>query len=270
MIRFKDLMCEDPDGVTVDGVYYDFKEASHTFLIYDDVIDKKKYWVAYVYPEYRNGGRAILCENAELESILNGDNDESVRMYIDRNLQRFPSHSRLTWVLELAKRITSANVVDTDCNGRLYFSKYITFWNSNNLVVKYKNKISDFFNRIRVSTADVFVEDHTRDDYDVNGDQIIVMVPFNEFFGGIHQELNAFEKAKLELAKKLHMDKGKLDKAVLDVLQSRPKDMETLYARLEDKFNMPLLQIKRIFKNVPLGKLVAKELKEYINEINNK
>ena len=261
MIRLKDLLCEDPDGVTVDGEYYDFKEASHTFLIYDDVKDKKQYWVAYVYPEYRKGGRAILCENAELESILNGDDNEYIRKYIDSNLQRFPSHSKLTWILEIADRITSATNVVTYCNGRLYFSKYITFWQDNNVVVSYKSKISDFFNRIGVSTADVFVEDRIRSDK---------MVPFNEFFGGIHQELNAFEKAKLELAKKLHMDKGKLDKAVLDVLRSKPKDMETLYARLEDKFNMPLLQIKRIFRNIPLGKLVAKELKEYINKINNK
>ncbi len=272
MIKLKQLLCEDPDGINVDGINYNFTEASHTFLLYDDIIDKKRYWIAYVYPDYRNGGRAILCENEQLESILNGDDNIEVKTYIDGRLGDFPSHARLAWVLELTKRIPSANEHDSynNCHGRLFLNKYFTFWDENNAVVKNKVKIVDFLRRIGVNTNNVFIEDHTRDDYDVNGDQIIVMVPFNEFFGNVpHQELNAFEKAKLELAKKLHMDKGKLDKAVLDVIRSNPKDMETLYARLEDKFGMPLLQIKRIFKNVPLGKLVVKELKEYINKLNN-
>ena len=30
---------------------------------------------------------------------------------------------------------------------------------------------------------------------------------------------------------------------------------------------MPIAQIKQIFKDVPLDKLIAKELKEYINKI---
>ena len=272
MIKLKQLLCEDPDGITVDGIDYNFGEASHTFLLYDDVIDKKMYWVAYVYPGYRKGGRAILCENEQLESILNGDDDKNVRLYISNDLDIFPSHHKLFWLLQLTKRILSANEHDSynNCRGRLFLNKYFTFWDVNNTVVENKEKIIDFLRRIGVNTNNIFIEDHTRDDYDVNGDQIIVMMPFNEFFGGVpHEELNAFEKAKLELSKKLHMDKGKLDKAVLDVIRSNPKDINTLYARLEDKFNMPLLQIKRIFKNVPLGKLVAKELKEYIHKLNN-
>jgi hypothetical protein len=272
MIKLKQLLCEDPDGISVDGIYYRFTQASHTFLLYDDIIDKKKYWIAYVYPDYRKGGKAILCENEQLESILNGDDNIEVKMYIDKKLSDFPSHARLLLLLELTKRIPSAydHKEYDNCHGRLFLNKYFTFWDSNNTVVKNKSKIVDFLGRIGANTDDIFIEDHTRDEYDDYGEQIIVMVPFNEFFDGVpHQELNDFEKAKLELAKKLHMEKGKLDKAVLDVIRSRPKDMKTLYARLEDKFGMPLLQIKRIFKNVPLGKLVVKELKEYINKLNN-
>ena len=275
MIKLKQLLCEDPDGITVDGIDYNFTEASHTFLLYDDVIDKKRYWVAYVYPGYRKGGRAILCENEQLESILNGDDGVEIKTYIDKQIKKiddFPSHERLVWLLQLTERILSANEHNSynNCHGRLFFNKYFTFWDENNTVVENKEKIIDFLRRIGVNTNNMFIEDHTRDDYDVNGDQIIVMMPFNEFFGGVpHEELNAVEKAKLELSKKLHMDKGKLDKAVLDVIRSNPKDINTLYARLEDKFNMPLLQIKRIFKNVPLGQLVVKELKEYIHKLNN-
>lgn len=273
MIKLKQLLCEDPDGITVNGIYYNMNMASHTFLLYDDIIDKKRYWIAYVYPDYRKGGRAILCENEQLESILNGDDNIEVKTYIDGRLGDFPSHARLALLLESTNRISDScdlDVYENNCNGRLFLNKYFSFWDGNNSVVKNKVKIVDFLRRIGVNTNNVFIEDHTRDKYDDNGDQIIVMVPFNEFFGGVpHQELNAFEKAKLELAKKLHMEKGKLDKAVLDVIRSNPKDVETLYARLEDKFGMPLLQIKKIFKNVPLGKLVVKELKEYINKLNN-
>ena len=275
MIKLKQLLCEDPDGITVDEIYYDFTKGSHTFLLYDDVIDKKRYWVAYVYPDYRKSGRAILCENEQLESILNGDDGVEIKTYIDRQIKKiddFPSHERLVWLLQLTERILSANEHNSynNCHGRLFFNKYFTFWDENNTVVENKEKIIDFLRRIGVNTNNIFIEDHTRDDYDVNGDQIIVMMPFNEFFGGVpHEELNAVEKAKLELSKKLHMDKGKLDKAVLDVIRSNPKDINTLYARLEDKFKMPLLKIKRIFKNVPLGQLVAKELKEYIHKLNN-
>jgi hypothetical protein len=273
MIKLKQLLCEDPDGITVNGIYYNMNMASHTFLLYDDIIDKKRYWIAYVYPDYRKGGRAILCENEQLESILNGDDNIEVKTYIDGRLGDFPSHARLALLLESTNRISDScdtDIYENNCNGRLFLNKYFSFWDGNNSVVKNKVKIVDFLRRIGVNTNNVFIEDHTRDKYDDNGDQIIVMVPFNEFFGGVpHQELNAFEKAKLELAKKLHMEKGKLDKAVLDVIRSNPKDVETLYARLEDKFGMPLLQIKKIFKNVPLGKLVVKELKEYINKLNN-
>ena len=275
MIKLKQLLCEDPDAITVDGIDYNFTEASHTFLLYDDVIDKKRYWIAYVYPGYRKGGRAILCENEQLESILNGDDGVEIKTYIDRQIKKiadFPSHDRLVWLLQLTKRILSANEHDSynNCHGRLFLNKYFTFWDENNTVVENKEKIINFLRRIGVNTNNMFIEDHTRDDYDVNGDQIIVMMPFNEFFGGVpHEELNAFKKAKLELSKKLHMDKGKLDKAVLDVIRSNPKDVETLYARLEKQLNMPLLKIKMIFKNVPLGQLVAKELKEYIHKLNN-
>lgn len=272
MIKLKQLLCEDPDSITVDAINYNFTEASHTFLVYDDVIDKKRYWVAYVYPDYRRGGRAILCENEQLESILNGDDDKNVRLYISNDLERFPSHHKLAWLLQ--NIISSTNEDDSynNCNGRLFFNKYFTFWDDNNTVVENKEKIIDFLRRIGTNINNVFIEDRMRDDYgyDVNDDPIVAMIPFDEFFGGVpHEELNAFEKAKLELAKKLHMDKGKLDKAVLDVIRSNPKDINTLYARLEDKFNMPLLQIKRIFKNVPLGQLVVKELKEYIHKLNN-
>ena len=63
------------------------------------------------------------------------------------------------------------------------------------------------------------------------------------------------------------MNKGILDKSVSDVIRSEPKDVETLYARLEKQLNMPIAQIKQIFKDVPLDKLIAKELKEYIIKI---
>ena len=69
MIKLKDLLLENPDTIKIDGKNYDFKSdaASHTFLVYYDEVDNKEYWVDYVYPKYRRNGKAILCENKEVE-----------------------------------------------------------------------------------------------------------------------------------------------------------------------------------------------------------
>jgi hypothetical protein len=55
-----------------------------------------------------------------------------------------------------------------------------------------------------------------------------------------------------------------LDKAILQVLKSSPKDTETLYARLERQLGMPIVKIRHLFGNIPLDKIVAKQLKEFI------
>lgn len=260
MIKLIDILLENPDTIKIDDKNYDFKSdaASHTFLVYYDEIDNKEYWVAYVYPKYRKNGKAILCENKEVEKILNDTRNIKVIKKIDSK----PSHINLGLLLFKNKRInTSKEYFDIKCSGRLFFNKYFTFWAGKNTLINYKNKLIDFLNDAGVNINNVLIEDHiTREYYSK-------LIPFNDYFNISDKELSSYEKARLELAKKLHMNKGILDKSVSDVIRSEPKDVETLYARLEKQLNMPIAQIKQIFKDVPLDKLIAKELKEYIIKI---
>lgn len=259
MIKLKSLLCEIPDDIKIDDKYVGFKNASHTFLLYNDIVDRRKYWVAYVYPKYRNGGKVILCENEELEPILNQN--------FDSKFDVWPAHSNLRILLVNSNRLAD----DSDdyseigtIDGRLFFEKYMSFWSERADIVKYKAHWDDFLNRIKVNHNDVLVEEFSEDVDDG------IMIPYNTFFGtqsGEVKKMGAYEKAKLELAKKLHMDKAMLDKKVLDVIQSRPKDIETLYARLEKQFNMPFYKIKQIFRDVPLDKLIVKQLKECIERM---
>lgn len=258
MIKLKDLLLENPDTIKIDGKNYDFKSdaASHTFLVYYDEVDNKEYWVDYVYPKYRRNGKAILCENKEVEKILNDTKNIKVIKKIDSK----PSHINLGLLLFKNKRINSAKYFDIKCDGRLFFDKYFTFWLGKNTLINYKNKLIDFLNSVGIDVNNVLIEDYTTREY------YSKLIPFYDYFNTPEKELTAYEKARLELAKKLHINKGTLDKAVSDVIRSEPNDMETLYARLEKQLNMPMVQIKQIFKDVPLDKLIAKELKEYINK----
>lgn len=241
MIKLKHLLLENPDTIKIDGKSYDFKSdaASHTFLVYYDEMDNKEYWVDYVYPKYRRDDKIIICENKEVEKILNGARNKEFIKILD--LQ--PSHINLGLLLFKNKRITTFKDFDIKCDGRLFFNKYFTFWRSKNTLIKYKNKLIDFLNNVGINVNSVLIEDHTTREYHSE------LIPFNNYFNNSDVELSAYEKARLKLAKKLHMNKGTLDKSVADVIRSDPKDMETL-ARLEKQFNMPIVQIKQILNKI--------------------
>ena len=71
----------------------------------------------------------------------------------------------------------------------------------------------------------------------------------------------------MQIAKELHMKKAVLDKAILNALQSNPKNVNDLYVALEKQLHMPIAKIRNLFGSVPLRPLVAKQLREYLKKL---
>ena len=75
-----------------------------------------------------------------------------------------------------------------------------------------------------------------------------------------------YEKNMERVKKELHVNAATLDKALLNILRSKPKDAATLYQRLEKEFDMPIVKIKHIFSGIPLDRLISKKIREMIDE----
>ena len=261
------IIKEDPDDIIIKGKTVTFSDGIHTFMIYDDIVDKKQYWV-----DYNIKNDVILCENKEVENEIYSITQENINkvnlrldpvtqpnivLYGKQNMERYtyflydhPSHLNLISVLALLRRC-KLNRNKVHCDGRVFNvsnTNYFTFWPEKSKIIPFKSHIDNFLHRVNISTNDVLFE--TIDDSN--------FITYTQYFKNKEKtpELTSTEKQILQIKKDLHVNKGKLDQSILKALQSNPKDIDTLYSRLEKQFNMPISKIKQLYGNVPLDKLL--------------
>lgn len=279
VIKLKNLLKEDPD---VFRGNIDYMKASYTFLIYKDNVDKKLNWLAY---DYNNS--KVLCQNPEVEREIYNINNytktienrpmsphissfkytQTMSDLLDE-IDGFPAHRNLLDIVIRLRRTDNVRTRGDDlghnvaqeiqCDARIFdvydvdwqeTNYYFIYWKSTSNTKKYKSYIDDFFNRVGVSKNNIFFDDEE--------------IPYHDFFGtDVDTPESEVQIAKKKLAQQLHMQKALLDKKLLQVLQSNPKDLETLYARMEKQFNLPIAKIRSLFRGIPLDKLVAKQLRE--------
>lgn len=273
MLSLKSILTESPDCISIPAMHsgsddpsqldlIDFHDARFTFMVYPDERDDKKQWVAFDYKRNK-----IISSSPGLQEDLYGArglySDETIDDILS-GIGSFPAHSSIRSVLNLTDRYATVNdrsILD----GRLFERNgnwYFPFWEmdaTNVTVVLKENKalIDDFLQKIYVKPDNVFFEDE-RDER--------VFHSYDETFSSVERPTSSDEQRRMkQMQRDLHVNKGKLDKAIIQALQSRPKDVNTLYQRLEKEFGMPIVKIRHLYGAVPLDKLIAKKAKE-LNE----
>jgi hypothetical protein len=270
--KYKSLS-ESPDSVYYGNNEYSwYDDGSYTFLVYNDIVDNQRYWFAWDYSK-----KTILCENKQVENeILHTDdvilstiegrqfdgyfsNQPIGEAFMD--LEDRPTHNGLIELLSTLRRCYF-NRDYAECDGRVYDvkgeDKYLmSFWQEDSVILKDRNKLDDFFNRVGIDKNKILFERFDREN----------TVNYYQFFGTKPPEISDVERQKQQIARDLHMKKAQLDKAILDALQSKPKDINSLYAALEKQLNMPLAKIKHVFRGIPLDKLVVKQLREFVSRV---
>lgn len=302
-IKLKDilneLVNESPDEIEVDGSTLDYLDGAYTFFVYYDFVDNKFEWSAYNYANNKmlSGNPKITDEIYNInqhnkdeislrkwpDSMYNdsgyeSDDDEASKAYLDekfgyseeninRKLKRIdavPAHRSMVELLSCLKRCNNRRN-DIKADGRLFFLNgkyYFAFWSSRNKILTYKRHIIDFIDSQKINRDDVFIEDEYGDNPNSH------WYPLEKYFNTQTKTLDLSpEQEKLKKIKQdLHINKGMLDKAILQVLQSQPKSMHDIVVGLEKKLNMPMAQIRHIYGELPLGR-VGKALKEYIKKL---
>lgn len=272
-INLNSLLSESPDNVYYgEDVYGWYDDGLYTFLVYNDIVDNQRYWFAWDYSK-----QTVLCENKQVEDEIlhtnaeildviskrNSDGDFSYRSIarVFSGLSDEPSHHNLIGLLSTLRRCYY-NRDEAQCDGRVFHfkqdDKYLmSFWQEDVDILKDRNKLDDFFNRVGISKNKLLFERY-------DGDST---VNYYEFFGTKPPEISNVERQKQQMAKELHIKKALLDKAILGALQSKPKDMNSLYVALEKQLDMPLAKIKHVFRGIPLDKLVVKQLREFVSQV---
>lgn len=268
MKSFKQIIFEDPETIFPAGsdgsVSMDYLDASYTVLLYEDLKSNKVEWIAYQYTPEKilSSNKSFLkkIEQEQKKSTIDGDPVG----YIMTELNGMPSHSNLRELLSVfgnvgEEDITTRSILD----GRLYEYKgkwYISFWQDDtyDTLNDHKNLFEDFLREINLPYHKLFFENET---YEYMFD------PYIEVFRDQLRPKTTPEQQKMKQMKwDLHAKKGQLDKAIVQVLQTKPKDVDTLYQRLEKQFGMPVAKIKHLYGAVPLDKLISKKAKELVNE----
>jgi len=261
---FKKIILENPDCIYLNygDTSIGFRDARYTFLIYDDCLEKKVHWVAYDYI-----GCKILssCESLLTELYVSKTHPNHRKaLYQVEEMKSFPSHSTLRLILDYLGHYNEAKN-ETILDGRLYEDSghwYFPFWQLSifKLLNQYKSLIDDFLKTVNVSKDSVSFEDEN------DGG---IFHKYSDVFSATNskeEKSTSDEQRRMkQMQLDLHIKKGQLDKSIVQALQSKPKDVDTLYQRLEKQLGMPIVKIKSIFGAVPLDKLIAKKAKE-LNE----
>lgn len=265
MKSFKQIIFESPDSITIYGgdKTIGFREASYTFLIYNDLVEKSVQWAAYNYVHYE-----LLCSSKKLHDefyVKKSHPNYGKAVYQLQQMEDFPAHSHLRETLaqlDHYDKMRGGTILD----GRLYEDNgnfYFPFWQLSlfELLNKYRHLIDDFLKKVNVPTNRVKFEDETDES---------IFHPYDEVFktssSDKHRSYSDEQRRMKQMQLDLHMKKGQLDKAIVQALQSRPKDVNTLYQRLEKEFGMPVAKIKHLYGAVPLDKLISKKAKELVRE----
>ena len=274
MLSLKSILTESPDTISIPEMHggsaddlIEFQEARYTFLIYPDLKDGVASWVAYDYREDR-----LISSNEGLVDDVYGKKDlplfknDVVGHELDV-IGQFPAHYNIRKILSATGRF-SIQPDRAILDGRLYEHEgkwYFPFWQPDLSVLlkKHKSLIDDFLKTIKVDHSKVFFEDE-------NDER--VYYTYDEVFGPNEtpQPSSSDEQRRMKQMKQdLHLNKAVLDKAIVRALQSKPKDVNSLYQRLEKQFDMPIAKIKHLYGAIPLDKLIVKKAKE-LNESFNK
>jgi hypothetical protein len=135
---------------------------------------------------------------------------------------------------------------------------YISFWQEKDSLKPHRHVIDNYITAIGYTPQNFLYQSD-----DMSAEEFL---DYSSFYNTGSKQLTDLEKQEKELAYQLHVKKAVLDKAILDALASKPKDVNDLYAALEQQLKMPLAKIRHVFKNVPLDKLLARNLKELVSK----
>lgn len=293
MVKLKNLLTEDPDGISVDNKMYMFDNTKYikwVFSFYNDVIDNGLFYIAIDPVSHK-----IITDNKdaenEIKSLLSPSNpDKFSETNKTISLRKLPenypntvsnpfailngtvvasmyTHLGLRKILSALRRIKTFTRTETvtPISGRVFKiddTYYITFWESNYEIKKDKLKIERMLNDMGISPYS------TKWQFGSFGQERFIT--FDEAFSANveadEDEMSLIKRtqAQLKANRELHAKKALLSKNIVQALQDKPQDMATLQARLEDKFGMPFAKIKAMYGNIPLDQLLARELKEVI------
>lgn len=228
MRLLKSYLNESPDGIELkNGKLLSYEETVSIFMIYDDLVDEKKYWVSYN-PQPNN----LLSNNESLKNELDPEKYKSYSAQIkDRNshfnihslkdklykLKQNAAHYTLVDLLQLIGRATlkkykpESSKTDFYITGRLFLNNetnkyYFSFWEKDLLIKKNKTLIDEFVNKSGYYINSIYIETYNDN-----------IVSYNSFF-------NKKETSKVdnEIRKKqadIHKLSSLLPKKYLDQLR---------------------------------------------------
>lgn len=293
-IKLKDilnkLLIETPDDIWVNKKHLEYDKGSHVYYIYHDFVDKKEEWIAY---DIKN--KKIIAQNPkivdEIYNVNKNKNEvssrpwpeelikkhgskwvETIYTYDNENIKdclsevRYaPTHEDILKVISCLRR-SDDDRDNIKADGRLFFldgKYYFAFWSNDDEIIMYRKYIIDFINSLKINQDDVFIENGDEDEYGP-----ATWSTFKKFLNIKEKriELSPAQKKLKQIKRDLHINKGVLDKAILQVLQTQPKSTHDIVAGLEKKLGMSIAQIRHIYGELPLGR-VGKALKEYIQKL---
>lgn len=193
MRLLKSYLTESPDEIKLkNGKILSYEETVSIFMIYDDLVDKKKYWVSY-----NPKSNKLLSNNESLKNELDPQKYKSYSARIqDRNsnfnihslkdklyqLKQNAAHYTLVDLLQLIGRATlkkykpESSKEDFYITGRGFLNDktnkyYFSFWEKDSLIKKNKTLIDEFVNKTKYDINLIYIETYN--------DKI---VSYNSFF----------------------------------------------------------------------------------------
>lgn len=265
MVKLRKLLLENPDSIVYRGILQGFTDAKSMFVMYDDIKDNTIHYVDFDYDT-----KKIISDSDAVVKELQSLPDVSHNYYAtDRRLEflhigfrfwddKYITHGQMIVALEYLNRSNSDDRRDDTtgrekmCLGRLFIDDageypilIVTFWNSKQHVQKYKEYIKKYLSHKNIDSSLPVMYQAARthknsefEDYDT--------------FFGTDETPNPLQAELAKLAEKLHVDKAKLDKAVLNVIRSNPESLNDIYAEFEKMFNKPYVAIRHLLGNLPL------------------
>jgi hypothetical protein len=294
---FKSLLKESPDVVYFENSTLEWDiEGVSTMLIYPDSLENKPVTISF---QYTSGGNFTdvwsdsQTVETEVRAIMKKDytnpifNTILTRINSNMSLQtQVPMEgllSRIGWKITFGKySITHGNISeclsllerlpvsmnsstdrgDYPAASRLFKheNKFVlSFWQNKAKLRSVKDKIVNYLHAIHIDPEQIYYQS-----IDMESDETL---PMDRFFTLPTNKLSDVQRKEREIAQQLHVNKALLDKAILDALSSKPKNINDLYAALEDQLRMPIAKVRHLFKDFPFDKILARKVKEYVMEM---
>jgi hypothetical protein len=240
MIKLKSLLNESPDVVQIGKDFFSWsnEESKYTFFVYYDIKDKHEQYIA-------SDGVDLLLNNRKTTEEINDE----------YNITRIGTHMEIVSYLKSIGRFEPETYRDgIKADGRFYYIKEkqlwcFSFWPDQSEVQKYRKYIDEFIHDAVINKNEILFESDTSGEW----------LSYNEFFG-TKGTATDYDKNKKQLQLDLHVNKAKLDKAVLAVLQTRPTGDIDFLGRLEKIYGKSIAQIRHEFGDLPMSKIISKSV----------